>query len=212
MYFLEKDLRRESLRLKRYDYRQSGYYYVTLCTQNRICLFGEIRHAELVLSEAGRMIRSVWLEIPEKYFGFEIDSFVVMPNHLHGILIKTQPPLGAGPTQGSAPTLSLSDMIRYFKMFTTSSYLKGVKDDRFIAFENKLWQRNYYEHIVRDEGDLNRIRQYIIDNPAKWDEDKENPLWLSKGGSTRGSTPTKASVVGADPCVGPGSRIGTSGK
>src|SRR5580704_16929151 len=111
------------------------------------------------------------------------------------------------PTQGSAPTISLSDVIRYFKMLTTRYYIKGVNENRFVAFDKKLWQRNYYEHIIRDEMSLDRIRQYIIDNPAKWAEDRENPLWLPTRGSTQGSTPTKAIVVGADPRVGPGSRI-----
>lgn len=97
-----------------------------------------------------------------------------MPNHLHGILIIHE----RGPAQGPAPTLSLPDVMRNFKSLTTTYYMKGVKENKFEPFKNKLWQRNYYEHIIRKSESLDKIRQYIIDNPRKWEDDRENPQCL----------------------------------
>lgn len=193
MHFSERLVGRKSLRLRSYDYRRSGFYYVTLCTQNRACLFGEIRHGEMVLSEAGRMMRDLWLEIPKKYFGFEVDVFIVMPNHVHGVFINnTDAVISVGPAQGPAPTLSVPEMIRNYKSYTMSNYIRGVKEGRFEPFDKKLWQRNYYEHIIRSEACLMKIRQYIEDNPTKWDQDQENPLWAPERGPARGPAPTKS--------------------
>ena len=161
--------RRKLLRLVGYHYRQCGYYYLTLCTQNRHCLFGRVHRGEMILNDAGKMVHEIWSDIPKKYRGFGNDLFVLMPNHLHGILLKYN---DGGPTQGSAPTLILSDVVRYFKMFTTRIYIKGVREKRFAAFDRRLWQRNYYEHVIRNETALNRIRQYMIENPLKWSEDQ----------------------------------------
>ncbi len=183
---------RRSIRLKGYDYSRAGAYFVTICTQNRECLFGDIVDGEMMLNDAGRMVDAVWNAMPKYYTGVDVDLFQIMPNHIHGIIII----VGAGPCacpdgpcacpdmgqpQGVAPTgLSLPDVVHRFKTITTKQYIEGVKQHGWSRFDGKLWQRNYYEHIVRNENELNRIRQYIADNPAKWEYDHENP---SVGGS-----------------------------
>jgi putative transposase len=186
--------RHHSVRLKNYDYSSAGAYFVTICTQNHECLFGQISvgagpcaRPQMFLSEAGRMIRSVWHEIPSHYPGNDIDKFVVMPNHIHGILIvgagpracpenKRKPKSPCGQPQGVAPTgLSLPDIVHRFKTMTTKQYADGVKQLGWQPFYGKLWQRSYYEHVIRDEDELNEIRQYILTNPLKWALDRENP-------------------------------------
>ena len=171
---------RNSVRLKDYDYGQSGAYFLTIVTQDRTCLFGDIKGSAPQLNDAGQMIRSVWVDMSRHYPGVETDTFVVMPNHFHGIIFL----VGAGPRacppesgqpQGVAPTMPLPDVVHRFKTLTTSRYADGVKQSRWSRFSGRLWQRNYYEHIIRDEASLNRIRQYIADNPARWEFDPDNP-------------------------------------
>lgn len=118
----------------------------------------------MILNDAGRMVENIWQDIPNKYSGFENDIFVVMPNHLHGILIISE----------KTAALSLPDVIRNFKSFTTTCYMRGVEENKLQPFEKKFWQRNYYEHIIRKNEDLDKIRQYIVDNPKNWDQDQEN--------------------------------------
>lgn len=186
---------RRSIRLRGFDYGQAGAYFVTTCTQDRECVFGSIYNGEMTLNDAGRMINKSWNELPMKYSGIGIDEFVVMPNHIHGIIIL---PVGAGPSaypdimnqqnigqpagvkgqpQGVAPTrLSLPDVVHRFKSFTSTQYRIGVEQFKWQPFRVRLWQRNYYEHIIRSEDELNRVREYIINNPLRWIEDEDNPL------------------------------------
>jgi len=186
---------RRSLRLRGYDYSQAGAYFVTMVTQDRACLFGEVVDGEVRLSDAGQMVWVVWSELPAHYPGVDINMFIVMPNHVHGIVVLTGTGrVGAGPRacpidwdtgqllgnnigqpQGVAPTMALQDVVHRFKTLTTKQYGDGVKHSGWPAFHGRLWQRNYYEHIVRDEGELNRIREYIANNPAQWELDRENP-------------------------------------
>ncbi|QFY91129.1 transposase [Magnetovirga frankeli] len=183
---------RRSIRLQGYDYSQAGAYFVTLCTQDRECLFGDIVNGEMRMNDAGKMIQAVWDEIPANYPGVDIDSFIVMPNHIHGIVVivgaaprgrpdsaYSQDGQARGPIgqpQGVAPTrLSLPDMVHRFKTMTTKRYADGVKRNGWSTFPGKLWQRNYWEHIVRNEPELNRIREYIHNNPAQWELDKLHP-------------------------------------
>jgi putative transposase len=189
---------RRSIRLKEYDYALAGAYFITLCTQGRLCLFGEVVDAVMQLNDAGRIIQIAWEELPKYYAGVETDAFVVMPNHIHCIIVL----VGAGPRacpvdgriQGPAPTISsapgntgrvrrpahtamsLSDVIHRFKTITTKRYADGVKQYGWPPFPGRLWQRNYYEHIIRNEESLDHIRQYIADNPMRWAIDRENPL------------------------------------
>jgi REP element-mobilizing transposase RayT len=182
---------RRSIRLRGYDYARAGAYFVTVCVQDRECLLGQIVEDEMRLSEAGQMVQSVWDELPERYPGVDVDQFVVMPNHVHGIMVLTgivgAPPRGCpddamgdnwdGQARGPAPTggLSLPDVVHRFKSFTTAQYRHGVKNQGWTPFPGRLWQRNYYEHVVRNDDELGRIRQYIADNPASWALDPENP-------------------------------------
>ena len=163
---------RRSPRLKDYDYAQAGAYFVTICTQDRACLFGDVADGEMRLNDAGRMVRAVWEELPDRYPGIETDAFVVMPNHVHGIIVivGSGPVVGAGPRacpdhnqtptqigqpQGVAPTgLSLSDAVHRFKTLTTKRYADGVRDHGWPLFRSRLWQRNYYEHVIRNEREL----------------------------------------------------------
>jgi len=139
------------------------------------------------------MVQAIWDQIPERYPRVETDAFVVMPNHIHGIVVLAGPcPIvGAGPRacpdhgqtseqigqpQGVAPTgLSLSDVVHRFKTLTTRRYADGVGENRWPPFHGRLWQRNYYEHVIRNERELDQIREYIATNPLKWALDRENP-------------------------------------
>jgi putative transposase len=191
---------RRAVRLKEYDYSRAGAYFITICAQDRVCLFGEVIEGDSRLNEPGLMIQAVWDEMPAYYPGIETDSFVVMPNHIHGIIVlaqagpRPQPareaglrgqPRGVAPTDrfsqgGQSPTgLTLGDAVHRFKTMTTKRYTDGVKQVGWSPYQGRLWQRNYFEHVVRDEHDLERIRQYIADNPMRWSVDAENPLALS---------------------------------
>jgi len=190
IYDAEKHHRR-SIRLKGYDYRQVGAYFVTICTQNRACLFGGVADGEMQLNDAGRMIEQWWFELNRKFTTVETDEFVVMPNHFHGIVAITDVTVGAdlcvGPAQKGADVgdqgahigAPLPTVIQWFKTMTANEYMRGVKTQDWAPFHGKLWQRNYYEHVIRDEETLNRIRQYILDNPARWKYDRENPAATS---------------------------------
>jgi len=176
---------RRSIRLKGYDYSQAGVYFVTIVTQGRACVFGDIVDREIRLNAAGHMVKTVWKEMPAFYPGVGIDAFVVMPNHIHGIIMITNDTVGAGlvPAQnGATPSgattrvaPTLGDIIGAFKSRTTVLYTRGVKQSGWATFPGRLWQRNYYEHIIRNEESLNRIRQYILNNPSRWAMDRENP-------------------------------------
>jgi putative transposase len=182
---------RRSIRLQGYDYSQAGAYFVTMCTQNRELLF--------VADEVVDMIQRWWNKLPEKFPGVETDAFVIMPNHSHGIIVTVgvNPRVDSGQTReygqthGSAPTNpaptndaptndapTLGTIIQWFKTMTTNEYIRGVKELNWPPFPGKLWQRNYYEHIIRNDRELNAIRQYIIDNPAKWEQDRDNPIHI----------------------------------
>jgi len=174
---------RRSIRLKNYDYSQPGPYFVTVCTHNRESLFGHIHENAMIMNEAGGMVDRWWRELPKKYPMIDTDAHTVMPNHFHGIVVIVGAALRGRPDESNpnnggqphrvAPTLG--DMIDWFKTMTTNDYIRGVKHGQWRPFPGKLWQRNYYEHVIRDEGDLNAIREYITNNPASWDKDNENP-------------------------------------
>ena len=172
---------RRSIRLRDYDYSQAGLYFVTICTQGRHHLFGDIEDDTVKLTAAGEMVRTVWDAIPSHYPGVEIDQFVTMPNHIHGIIIIVeagpcacpsdiaQPQMPqTGQPRGVAPTgYSLPDVVHRFKTMTTKKYVDGVKLHGWQRFDGKLWQRNYWEHIIRNEQELSRIRYYIENNPMQ---------------------------------------------
>jgi len=177
---------RRSIRLKGYDYSQAGAYFITLCTQDRACLFGKVVNGEMRLNDAGRMVLAEWNRLPERFPHLVLDAFVVMPNHVHGILVITDPAPTAGATLGAtvgatvgatlvvAPTApTVGNIIGAFKSRVTVEYIRGVKTSGWPPFRGRLWQRNYYEHIIRNERALNAIRQYIMENPRRWHRDRE---------------------------------------
>ena len=186
---------RRSVRLKGYDYATAGAYFVTVVTQERLCLFGDVTDGKVRLSVAGRLVRRVWESLPDRFAGLALDAFVVMPNHVHGVVVMDRPagaPLvgdrsgrGAadpgdrpGATTRVAPTpdgYALSDVVHAYKSSTTAHYARRVTADGWPPFPGRLWQRNYYEHVVRGDDDLDRIRTYIQENPLKWELDTENP-------------------------------------
>jgi putative transposase len=190
---------RRSIRLKGYDYSQAGAYFITICTQDRACLFGKVVNGEMRLNDAGRMVLAEWNMLPERFPHVVLDAFVVMPNHVHGIVVITNPATddtattaptivgtglvpvpNAGATTRVAPTVgdivapTVGDIVGAFKSRVTVEYIRGVKTSGWPPFRGRLWQRNYYEHIIRNERALNAIRQYIIENPLRWHLDREN--------------------------------------
>ncbi len=177
---------RRSIRLKGYDYSQAGAYFVTVCTQNRECLFGEIADFEMRLNEYGRVVNETWEWLRQQYSRVDLDEWIVMPNHLHGIILMTDKndlnDSGRGGSR-TAPTSRDSGIVpaptkrkplgRLIGAFKTVS-TKRINEIRATAGA-QVWQRNYYEHIIRDEKELNRIREYIAANPALWANDENNP-------------------------------------
>jgi putative transposase len=166
--------------LRGYDYASPGAYFLTLCAQHRACVFGEIVDATFRPVDAGRMVEAAWRELPASYRGVGIDGFVAMPNHIHGIVVLVgAAPRGrpsSGQAQGPAPTAdSVADIVRRFKTITMKRYADGVRQLRWRPFDGRLWQRGYYERVIRNAAELDRIRRYIIENPMRWATDAENP-------------------------------------
>jgi len=152
--------------MKGYDYTQAGLYFITVCVQDRSARFGEVIADEMCLNDAGRMVWRVWEELPRRYGAVALDSFIVMPNHVHGVFaLRSDHP----------PAVSLGEVVGGFKSLVTTEYISGVKHLGWATFDGRLLQRDYYEHIVRDDESLGRIREYIDNNPAEWARDRENP-------------------------------------
>ncbi|MBL7729084.1 MAG: transposase [Dinghuibacter sp.] len=167
---------RRSIRLKGYDYAQAGLFFLTICCQNRACLFGEIRtnepgqppnkpmHPEMILNDAGQMIAKWYYELENKFADIRCHEMIVMPNHFHCIIENTGTNVGA----------NVGRVVQWFKTMTTNEYIRGVKTLQWEPFNGKLWQRNYWEHIIRNENAYNRISEYIINNPQQWANDQLN--------------------------------------
>ncbi|MEP7168016.1 MAG: transposase [Bacteroidota bacterium] len=217
---------RRSIRLKGYDYSQSGAYFITICCQDMKHRFGKIENGEMILNEYGIIAYNEWGKLSERFLNFELDVFQIMPNHLHGIIILTdivratlavaqnpaaqnsipkitpdqnefeqitnddinlkigqnqngQPHLNTGQPQGIAPTsetiaiktnATIGDIVGAYKSLVANACLDIYKMKNETM--GKLWQRNYYEHIIRNEQSCKTISEYIINNPAKWKNDK----------------------------------------
>jgi REP-associated tyrosine transposase len=179
---------RRSIRLKGYVYSQAGAYFVTLCTQNRECLFGEIINGKVQLKDAGRMVKRWWMELSKKFPTIGIDRYIIMPNHIHGIIwIQYQEVVGADlrvcpdVTQGAHTGAPLPTVMQWFKTMTSNDYIRHVKKESWPPLHGKLWQRSYYEHIIGSEDELIRTSEYILNNPAHWAEDENNPALMDKG-------------------------------
>ncbi|MYE27564.1 MAG: transposase [Chloroflexi bacterium] len=159
---------RRSMRLPNYDYTQNGVYFVTICTYRFASLFGRIVDGYVQLNGLGRLVEEEWQRTAEVRPSVELDLFVVMPNHLHGLIWISHSP--KEPMSGKNTTLganSLGSIIAQYKSVVT-------KRSRNLAdpVHWPIWKRNYYDHIVRNEGSLERIRRYILENPARWREDR----------------------------------------
>ncbi len=186
--------RRRSIRLPEYNYSQAGAYYVTIVAWHRECLFGEVVNGEMRLNEAGKIVEWEWKEIPKRLPFIVLGAFIVMPNHFHGILFfraivgatrqgltkarageitlprKTADGIDGSPLPRGPKPASLGAVVSQFKSRVTKRLWK-------IPALNKtpIWQRNYYEHIIRNEQDLQNKTDYIESNPMMWDEDENNP-------------------------------------
>lgn len=196
---------RRSIRLKGYDYSQAGLYFITICVQDKICLFGKILNGKMELNEAGKIAVSCWLDIPAHFPNATLHEYVVMPNHIHGIIelsgtsvgaknispeigtenetfgigekiISTEnraknispqrmEPSNSEPSRPRGTSQTIGSIVRGFKIGVT----KWLHQNSNV---HHVWQRNYYEHIIRDELSYIRIADYINDNPAKWQDDK----------------------------------------
>jgi len=156
---------RRSIRLRGYDYTAQGAYYVTICVHGRERLLGDVVGGAMHLSECGRIVAECWAAIPDHFSGVELDAFVTMPDHVHGIVViaTDQPAPTTGGRPNGPPKRSLSAIVGSFKA-AAARQINQMHD----TADAPLWQRNYYEHIVRDAADLNRIRAYIERNPARW--------------------------------------------
>ena len=166
---------RRSVRLTGYDYSQAGAYFITTCVQDRMLLFGEVVDGEMRLNEYGEIVRREWERTGKIRQDVGIDAFVIMPNHFHGIIVidPGRGTLQRAPTTerfGKPTSNTIPTIVRLFKS-TTTRQINEHRGTPSIA----VWQRNYYEHMVRSEKSLNRIRQYIADNPLQWAMDRENP-------------------------------------
>jgi putative transposase len=184
---------RTTQRLEAFNYASHGAYFITICAQTRGAdWFGKVTGDGMNLNAAGEMVLEVWNDLPKFYRGVQIDAFVVMPDHIHGIVIlqpvdpQNPTDVGAGPrarpgqmdanakagqTQGSAPTisntLSLPDVVQRFKSLTTGRYIRGVCESVWPSFEKRFWQRNSWDRIVRDARELEATRTYIAQNPLR---------------------------------------------
>ena len=190
---------RRSIRLKGYDYSQAGLYFITICIQDRECFFGNIVNGEMILNDAGKMADNEWGKIPDRFINVQLHEHIVMPNHFHAIMEivgatlvvapdgTTVAPDGTtvapgneivgnenGQPQGVAPTKpkTVGDIVGAFQSIVTVEYIRGVKQLDWPPFNGKLWQRNYWEYIIRDEQSYHRISNYIINNPKNWKGDK----------------------------------------
>jgi REP element-mobilizing transposase RayT len=165
---------RKATRLAGYDYSQAGFYFVTICTHGRKCCLGEVIDWEMALSEWGEVVQEVWGALPKHYWHVYLDEFIIMPNHIHGIiqLIDEKPNPGRGGFLN--PPLQqrhgLSEIVRGFKTWSVRR-INQIRNTPGVKF----WQRSFYDRIIRDERDLDIIRTYIHNNALKWEDDRDNP-------------------------------------
>ncbi|MDA3818253.1 MAG: hypothetical protein PF486_12800 [Prolixibacteraceae bacterium] len=194
---------RRSIRLNGYDYSRAGMYYITICVQNRLHLFGAVNNGKMLLNDAGRMIEKWYYKLENKYPDKKCHDMVIMPNHFHCIVenIMKNDEMGnacycdahmdahVGTSLRGRPlrdmqskygadnqkyNATIGNAMDWFKTMTTNEYIRGVKQFGWQRFDKKLWQRNYYEHIIRNDHSFERISKYIQNNPSEWGNDKFN--------------------------------------
>ena len=155
---------RKSIRLAPHSYKQASAYFVTVCTHEKQCLLSSIDGQSVVLTNYGEIVRAAWLDLPSRFAGLALDEYIIMPNHLHGILCF----VGAGlalpsPAVKPANELSLPNVMRVFKSVSTVEMNRAFRTPGFV-----LWQRSYFDHIIRDSEDHDNHRSYILENPSRW--------------------------------------------
>tara|TARA_R110002049_G_C8871257_1_gene539107 strand:- start:91 stop:642 length:552 start_codon:yes stop_codon:yes gene_type:complete len=177
----KKNHNRQSIRLKKYNYSRPGFYFITICTQDRKPIFGDVIDGEMVLNNCGRVAWKFWKQIDIRYPNTQIDEFIVMPNHVHGIIeIINYPPMVEAIHESPLPLGNDIEMIRkhrrkmlipkivgWYKM-NTAKQINQIHQTP----GTKIWHRNYYDHIIRNEQSLHQIREYIRYNPKKWNTDR----------------------------------------
>lgn len=172
---------RRSIRLKGYDYSQAGLYFITICCQDRICRFGHIENKKMIMNEFGQIAFNEWLKLTDRFPNFELDVFQIMPNHMHGIIALVGATLAVDQINpdsqndgdyraGVNPTPTVGDIVGAYKSLVANGCLVNYKLKNKTM--GKLWQRNYFEHIIRTEQSYQNISNYIITNPKKWATDK----------------------------------------
>lgn len=184
---------RRSIRLKGYDYSKAGAYFITICCEGRICRFGEIvvgaglAPAQMILNEFGLIAQNEWMKLAERFANFELDVFQIMPNHMHGIIVLNDVGAGFTPAQndgisqnemknddniraGASPAPTIADIVGAYKSLVANECLDIYKSKNEMM--GKFWQRNYHEHIIRNEQSYQTISNYIVNNPANWNDDK----------------------------------------
>ncbi len=169
---------RRSIRLKGYDYSQPGAYFITICTYQNHSLFGKIVDGKVQLNDLGRVVQFTWDDLVNHVENIELGPFVIMPNHIHGIIQIIEPNVGAGsepartapaPTTSSSQT-PLSEIVRQFKTFSARR-INTLRN----STDKPVWQRNYYEHIIRNDQSFQKIGEYILTNPVQWENDRYYP-------------------------------------
>lgn len=184
---------RRSIRLRGYDYSQEGCYFVTICCQDKIHRFGTIAEKKMMLNEYGKIAFTQWYKLQDRFINVQVDVFQIMPNHIHGIIVLINPVgVGLAPTQNTQLTIqqpnmsiraevnpaptniqnhnTIGDIVGTYKSLVAYECLKIYKTNHQTM--GKLWQRNYYEHIIRDEQSYYAIAEYIENNPSNWDTDE----------------------------------------
>lgn len=155
------------LRLRQHDYREPGSYFLTICINDGQSLLGSVTDASITLSPAGIMVASCWERIPQRHPTTELLGYVIMPNHMHGIVILNADEQGGIPVDGP----SLSEVVHSFKQRTLRAYAKGVAEEGWPRYAGKLWQSGYMEHVIRNEHEMERLTRYIETNVASWEDD-----------------------------------------
>ena len=156
---------RKNIRLYNYDYSQNALYFITICINQKKCLLGKIIEGKMHLNDAGKLVENFYLKIEEYSPNFSCLNYVIMPNHIHFIIQVSN-------SKNTTKQIKLSDAIIWFKRMTTNQYIKNIKHKNWPKFTKRLWQRNYYEVIIKDDLMFYKIEQYIQDNPYSWPLDK----------------------------------------
>ncbi len=170
---------RKPNRLRHYDYSQNGWYFITICTKEREEYFGKIQQGKMIMTNLGAIVLDLWLEIPKHFNMVSLDEYIVMPNHIHGIIVIDKNNL----IVGNADLRSLQTKIKTKNIRTKmllSKIIHGFKSSVSRKINQTIWQRSFYDNIIRNEQSLCAIREYIRSNPLKWNEDEKNNTIVKK--------------------------------